>query len=320
MRIVVIGAGIAALQHIPEILFNKEFQLVALCSQSIEKCKYTASYFGINHAYDSVEKMFTEHSVDGCLIAVPPKFVYSIFAKAASYVNNFIIEKPFLETLGTISNVEINLLNSKKIVIIYPRRYKLGWVHTKKWIEENKIGEIKTINCIWKGPYYERFSIRGKTYLSQPHLRSRGVLLDSGSHIIDYIHYISGEVFYPKIQKLVFDKNIRVEYEGFIKLKSCSGICARLLICNSDVLKHETRTVSIIGTKGKIFIDDIASHLYSNHEIKEIIRHDYIHSPVNDLLLMYKNKEEKILGANLNDGMKVIECIDQIYNLNNLNK
>lgn len=202
-----------------------------------------------------------------------------------------------------------------KLIINHERRYDTRYGAVKKLLEAGKIGDIKTVFAL--------ILTSGKSSINPKIEDGGGPLLHDGTHMIDIIRYLFGDISHV-IGDLEKFSNHGFEDRATAWLKTQSGI--DVFLEAGGKRKYFTFELQIFGTEGKIVIGNGYQQLFLNTRSK-------YYTGFRDLSektfpsakgINYFKKEyieaKKILGGNsVNitssglDGYRALEVIHAIY-------
>lgn len=165
-----------------------------------------------------------------------------------------ICEKPIASDL---SDAEILIEECRKsctsLIINHERRYDDRYRAVKKLLASGKIGKIKTVNaCVLTSGYH------GKSALEE----GGGPLLHDGTHLIDIIRYLLGDIKAVSGEFQRYNRKKGYEDRAAAWLKTESGI--DVFIEAGGSRRYFAFELTIWGTDGKIVIGNGYEYLYMN--------------------------------------------------------
>lgn len=190
LRFGILGAGeIAVTRTIPAMLECEYAVPAAVMNTKIEKARKTCEKFGIPDAYDSVEKLLADESIDAVYIASPVYLHTALTKKAADYGKHVLCEKPLgMNTEDALGAVEYCREKGVLLSVGLMMRYGTHVRNVKKIISDGGIGQVVSGN--------------GRFSCWVPHTPGRwihdaekaggGPVMDMGFHLIDLMQYITG--------------------------------------------------------------------------------------------------------------------------------
>ncbi|MDO5444927.1 MAG: Gfo/Idh/MocA family oxidoreductase [Eubacteriales bacterium] len=190
LRFGILGAGeIAVTRTIPAMLECEYAVPAAVMNTKIEKARNTCEKFGIPAAYDSVDSLLADESIDAVYIASPVYLHTALTKKAADYGKHVLCEKPLgMNTEDALSAVEYCREKGVLLSVGLMMRYGTHIRNVKRIISEGGIGQVVSGNA--------RFSCwtpdRPGHWLHQIEKAGGGPVMDMGFHLIDIMQYITG--------------------------------------------------------------------------------------------------------------------------------
>jgi predicted dehydrogenase len=193
-NVLIIGAGnIGAFYDTPNsenILthahaFSKaqEFNLLGFVDLEKHRAVKAAELWG-TETFSSIEDAFSNHNIDVVCVCVPDKFHYQILKKITNFsVKLVFAEKPLAKTLDeALEIIKLYNENGIKILVNYSRRFVTKFENVRHKILVGEYGEF-----ICGNGYYGKGT------------------LHNGSHLIDFLRYMIGEIQTTKTFNFNYD-------------------------------------------------------------------------------------------------------------------
>ncbi len=177
-----IGAGQIAWSAAKDVLAHKAGRAKAVFDLNQERRDALAKEFEMA-AYDSVEQLLDDKSVDAVYIAVPNKFHAELAIKALDAGKNVLLEKPFAMNYGEAEQVIAAAKRSGKAFLLgMNQRYDAGVQHIRQLVHDGAMGEVYHAKCFW----FRRAGIpKLGTWFGNRELAGGGCLYDIGVHVLD---------------------------------------------------------------------------------------------------------------------------------------
>lgn len=259
MKFLVIGCGSIGERHIKNLNSLRAGKILAY-DINLERLHLMKKKYNVN-IFSNVENAFDEKP-DAVLICTPPNLHTSMAIKSVDHDAHIFIEKPISNNFKRIDDFLAKAKKKKLIVLVgYNLRFHPGIKLMRKMIVEGSIGRILSVRSEagqflpdWKPAQDYRQSYTAKNEMGG------GIILD-GSHEIDYIYWILGEIkkvfcFADKVSNL----DVNVEDIAEIFLKSKSNVIAQIHL--DFIQQCYSRNCKIIGEKGSIIWE------YQNNFVK----------------------------------------------------
>ncbi len=190
LRFGIIGAGeIAVTRTIPAMLECEYAVPAAVMNTGIEKARKICERFGIPDAYDSVDALLADSTIDAVYIASPVYLHTALTKKAADCGKHVLCEKPLgMDTEDALSAVGYCREKGVLLSVGLMMRYGTHIRNVKKIISEGGIGQVVSGNgrfSCWT-PYTP-----GR-WLHNAEKAGGGPVMDMGFHLIDLMQYVTG--------------------------------------------------------------------------------------------------------------------------------
>lgn len=190
LQVGVIGAGKMGLLHMG--IFNSlnNSNVVAICEKDDLIGRLVTKYLPKFNIYDDYAKMFVKENIDIVVITTPVFLHFSMIEEAMQQNIHIFVEKPLCLNGKECSSI-ISKKYNKKTQVGYCRRFMGTYSLAKKIISEKKLGFVNFFDSkIYVGWVFSQ----GKGWQYDPKKSGGGALIDLGSHAIDMIHYLFGDI------------------------------------------------------------------------------------------------------------------------------
>lgn len=277
MRWGIIGCGdVTEVKSGPPYYKIDGFSLDAVMRRDEAKVKDYAKRHHVKKYYTNADDLINDAEIDAVYIATPPDSHKFYGLKVAEAGKPCCIEKPLAPNY-TDSLVIYNAFKEKNIplFVAYYRRTLPRFLQVKKWIDANKIGEIRFINWVLTKTVSEHDLSNEYYWRTDANIATGGYFDDLASHGLDLFNYLLGDIKDVKgisinQQDLYSAKDAItacwVHKNGIMGTGSWNFGCA----ANSDVVK-------IYGSLGNIefsIFDEAPVVLKTNLEFEEMnIKH-----------------------------------------------
>ncbi len=195
LRVGVIGAGSwTRLCHIPGVNSHSQATVTALCGRRYEPCRSQADEFGIPKVYTDYQDLVTDPDIDAVTISTPNAFHYPAALAALENGKHVFCEKPL--AMDTKQARHLAQVAEKKGLVnhtAFTFRFLYGVNAAKRIAASGELGRIYQVRAYSEGgsgidPQ------RPAEWRYQTSLAGSGQLGDMGSHLIDLVHYIVGDI------------------------------------------------------------------------------------------------------------------------------
>lgn len=193
MKFVVVGCGSIGRRHIQNLVFLGVDEIVA-CDTDTDRLTYVQNEPSVKSCYNQFQDDVVCDS-DGVLICTPPSSHVEIARRSIEKGVHVFIEKPISHTLEGIDELlEEGDRGHLTICIGYNFRFHPGVRKVKQIIDEGRIGKVLSVRAEFGQSLAEwrPWQDYRKSYTAMEALGG-GIILD-GSHEIDYLRYLVGEI------------------------------------------------------------------------------------------------------------------------------
>lgn len=167
--------------------------LLAVMRRNEEKLIDYANRHNVSRYSTDYLELLKDENIDAIYIATPPKMHHYYTLEAAKYGKAVYVEKPMAMSVAECEEmIKVCKDNKVPLFVAYYRREQDKFKKVKEMIETNEIGEIRSFNYIYtsKMPTIDP----NRPWLLSKEVAGGGLLYDIGSHMIDTIIYMFGEV------------------------------------------------------------------------------------------------------------------------------
>ena len=194
MKVNLVGCGGISKCHLQAIGLLKDSgaELTAVADIVVEKADAKAEEFGCKAYYDYID-MLNNEKPDVVHICTPHYLHVDMAAEALGRGINVVLEKPCATSVESLKKLREAEMNSEaRLAVCFQNRYKPSTVFTKKLIDDEQFGKVKSARAIlcWQrdADYYNADEWRG-TWEQE----CGGVLINQAIHTHDIMQYIIGK-------------------------------------------------------------------------------------------------------------------------------
>jgi predicted dehydrogenase len=186
----IIGCGDVAEKKGGPALYQAEgSELIAVMRRDLEKAEDFARRHGAKRAYNTVEALLTDPEIDAVYIATPPHLHCPQTLQAAAAGKNVLVEKPMALTIAECEQmIAACAAAGVSLHVAYYRRYWPKFQAIKAALESGALGTVLGARL--------QLCTQGSTsgWRVDPLLSGGGHLVDVGSHRLDMLLYLLGDV------------------------------------------------------------------------------------------------------------------------------
>ena len=242
----IIGCGDVA-DHKIGPAFNrvKDSELVAVMRRNAGKAKDFARRHKVPKYYSDVDALLRDDEINAVYIATPHYLHAEHTVKAAEYGKHVLCEKPMAITIQECQKM-INACetNKVKLMIAYYQRLQPAHQKIRELISQGAIGKIimcKAQTGIWRYP---------ADWFGKKELSGGGVLMEVGTHIIDLLRFLLGEIVEVSAYTDVLLFGCSVEDTSSLIVRFEDGVHGSMSF--SYAVPDLGSNIEICGTQGKI--------------------------------------------------------------------
>ena len=244
IKVGMIGCGGMGNHHGPILAQLPNVKVVGTCDLILDKAKTLAEKIGIERYCTDFQELLP--AVDAIWVCTEPFNRVKIVTTAAKAGKHVFTEKPIARSLA---DADAMIAATRKAKVKYMLGYCLRFWQPYLILHDTLVsGELGDLVSCWMRRFMP-WSPREWYGLQE---KSGGVILDFGSHDIDWLRWIGGDV------KTVFGKTFRVregaradDHGAAIFFFEKNGIAT---VEDSWSSQMSDSTVGIIGTKGSMFV------------------------------------------------------------------
>ncbi|MDR0864804.1 MAG: Gfo/Idh/MocA family oxidoreductase [Candidatus Symbiothrix sp.] len=330
VRFAVVGCGHIGKRHIEMIQRNPDAELVAVCDID------SAAFHGIagQARNDSnLEDMLASGiEFDVLNICTPNGFHAPMALEGLATGHHVVIEKPMaLNTRHANSILMTAEKMEKKVFCVMQNRFSPPSVWIKEMIESGRLGKLflVQINCYWNRDerYYKPGGWHGDKDLDG------GTLFTQFSHFIDLMYWLFGDITDIRVRFEDFNHQTLTDFEdsGVVSFQFVNGGTGIFNYSTSVYDRNFESSVTIIGEKGTIkiggqYMNEVEYCHVKGYEMPELAPtnpgNDYgaykgsaqnHHYVIDNVVNVLKNKPGEKIAATAQEGYKVVDIIERIY-------
>jgi predicted dehydrogenase len=253
IRVGMIGTGGISQWHARQLLELKEAEITAIADTSSENREKFAAKFGLTDVkqFSDYQDMLDQAELEAVVICSPHTLHFQQATDVLNKGLHVLIEKPM-----TCSSEEAEQLIAtaekagKVLQVSYQRHFQPEFLFIRDAIANGEIGKLTSITA----SLYQEWK-QGTTGLWRqvPELSGGGMLMDSGSHIIDVLLWTTG-LTPVEVKTNLHLQGAPVEIDSFTSIRFAEGPVAGLNIVGYAPCWHETYV--FCGEDGGIFYDN----------------------------------------------------------------
>ncbi len=331
IKFAVVGCGHIGKRHAEMISRNSECDLVALVDVK-ERGQLGIEKYEVPLFNSLSDLLKSDLEIDVVNIATPNGFHAEQALTCLESKKHVVIEKPISLSKQDAENVIFKALHvHRHVFAVMQNRYSPPSQWIKELINSGKLGKIFMVqlNCYWNRDerYYKPESWHGKKHLDG------GTLFTQFSHFIDILYWLFGDI--ENIQSRLRDFNhvdlTDFEDSGFVSFDFVNGGMGCINFSTSVWNQNMESSMTIIAENGSIkiggqYMNEVEYCHVKDYSMPTLAptnpgndygaykgsaqNHNYIIENVVNVL-----KGNDSITTNALEGMKVVDIIERIYNM-----
>lgn len=276
---------------------------VAQITAEAEHCQY----------FDDLDHFIQHSEVQGAIICAPPVYHREISCKLLDAGIHVLCEKPFATQIKDARYMVETSKNTNKILMMASKfRYVEDLIRAKAMISSGMLGEV----VFYENRFFGKVNMQDR-WNSDPRVAGGGVLIDNGTHSVDIIRYLIGNIKKVSAQAMHIDQTLPVEDTAYLSVQTKSNCIGTVHLSWSHKSDHADY-INISGTDGEIRIGwQNSKYQYNGH--REWISFGVGYDKFEAFKRQIVNFVDTISGLGepvitLDDAMASVEVIDAAYN------
>ena len=309
VRLGIIGTGGISHLHVNQLSEIKNAHIVAVADPSQENRTNLISRFNLEQVLEFAnhQEMLDSIPMDAVIICSPHTLHYQHVVDAIQYGCHVLIEKPMACSIEEAEQlIELAKREKKVLQVSYQRHFDPAFVYIREAISKGTLGNLTSITA---SLYQDWNHLTTGTWRQIPSLSGGGMLMDSGSHIVDVLLWTTGLKVLEVESKMEMHKTA-VELDSFTSIRFENNVVAGLNIVGNAPCWHETYV--FCGEKGAIFYDNgrIALRLLGKEAIVPELPVQTTNSDKSFIDAILGNQEILVPGE---FAKKVVSLTERIY-------
>jgi 1,5-anhydro-D-fructose reductase (1,5-anhydro-D-mannitol-forming) len=246
----IIGAGnVADFKSGPALMQAPGSTLVAVMRRDAEKAHDFAIRHGVPRWYTDIDALLADAEVDAVYIASPHSLHLAHVTRAAGAGKAILCEKPVgVSTFEAQAAVDACRQASVSLSVAYYRRYWRVVQEMRRLLADGAIGDVVQARVQLVDHYVPD---PGRPWLTQPQQAGGGALANAGSHWVDLVRYLLGDV--AEVTATCSGRFGGFETEDTVGVQMCmvseALVSLNVTLCSPAAVNE----FDIAGTAGRLF-------------------------------------------------------------------
>src|SRR5262249_54473121 len=248
----IIGAGaIAHRVMAPAMRAAPNHDLVAVCRRDRRSAEEFAAAHGARRAYDSVELLLGDPDIDAVYIATPVERHRPDTLAAAAYGKHVLCEKPMaLDVVEGESMRDACAEAGVQLMICFYQRFNACHRRIKELLATGAIGHVTAVRMNFSG----RSPDRPGAWRQNPGQAGGGCYIDNGSHCVDLLRFLFGEIVAVNafVDTLAARYPVEDTATSILRLANGAHAVGTSYWSSDDPDEQRNSVIEILGTDGAI--------------------------------------------------------------------
>ena len=245
---VIVGAGGISRSYAQAFQQGLPYQLVGAADIRIESAREVAAMVD-GKAYDDVDRMVSDLSPTAAIVCTPPSTHPDVCIRLMEQGVHVLCEKPL--AISTEEAIRM-ARTAERCHVVFSMGSKFRFVadvqKARGIIDSGILGEIILYENTFAG-----FCDMSKRWNSQPAISGGGVLIDNGTHSVDILRYLLGNIVELQVVEGRRIQNLPVEDTALLFVRTENGAMGNIDLSWS-LNKVRADFVSVYGSKGTLSI------------------------------------------------------------------
>lgn len=240
--------------------FSAEY--VGVCTSKTESAKAAADFLGGIKAVTNEDELINDPDIDVIDICSPNVFHYETLKKAIAAGKHIYCEKPLCINYEQANEIE-TLAKEKGVTaqIVFNNRFLPAVIHAKELIDEGKLGRILSFRC----EYLHSSAAdpaKNASWKQNRDICGAGTLFDLGSHAVDMMYYLCGNIVSVKASSQIAfpvrrgtdgkEWNTNADEAFYMICKTENGAVGTIEASKLAVGSNDDLNFTVYGEKGSL--------------------------------------------------------------------
>lgn len=252
----IIGAGnVAEIKSGPALMHAPGSTLVAVMRRDADKARDFARRHAVPRWYTEVDALLADPEVDAVYVASPHHLHLAHVTRAAQMGKPILCEKPVgISMAEAQTTVDVCRAASVPLCVAYYRRFWPVVQEMRRLLADGAIGAVVQAR-VQLVDYFQPDP--GRPWLTEPEQAGGGALANAGSHWIDLVRYLLGEVVEVTAACSAHFGGFKTEDTIGIQMRTAGQALASLnvTLCSPAAVND----FDIAGTAGRLFVGPLSA-------------------------------------------------------------
>lgn len=245
---VIVGAGGISRSYAQAFLQGLPYQLVGVADIRLEAAQELGKLTGVP-AYDNVDRMISELSPSAAIVCTPPSTHAEICCRLMKLGVHVLCEKPLaISTDEAVQMAETAERTGRVFSMGSKFRFVADVQKAREIVDSGILGDIILYENTFAG-----FCDMSKRWNSNPAISGGGVLIDNGTHSVDILRFLLGNITELKVVEGRRIQKLAVEDTAMIFARTECGAMGHIDLSWS-LNKVRADFISLYGSKGTLSV------------------------------------------------------------------
>ncbi|MEM7110821.1 MAG: Gfo/Idh/MocA family oxidoreductase [Chloroflexota bacterium] len=192
VRVGIIGTSWwTEVMFLPSLNSHPNAEIVAICGRNRARGELLAQQYGIAEVYSDYQAMIQQAPLDAVVVASPDDLHFPMTMAALEAGLHVLCEKPLALTVAHAQQMSNKAeAAGVKHMVLFTWRWQPHFRYMKQLVDEGFIGRCYHANLRFLGG----FGLQSEYAWRYDGQRSNGVVSDLGAHMIDFAHWLIGDI------------------------------------------------------------------------------------------------------------------------------
>ena len=219
------AGGVAKRQMLPAVVDHPEVRVAGVMVRDLGRAQELAATFGAAAAYDNYTELVNDPGVEAVYIATPPATHEVQVLTAIAAGKAVLLEKPMATTPDAARRMcDAAAKAGVLLAVCFPMRHTGANRALRQRIQDGALGQL----VLLRAQMAKWYPLDESVWRADPEQAGGGVIMDLGSHLLDWVYYLSGEAVSISAMTAQRVWPVAVEDTAVLHLELTNGALASL--------------------------------------------------------------------------------------------
>lgn len=213
--------------------------------------------------YDDADRLLADPDVNAVYIATPPDSHAALTLRAARAGKRVLVEKPMARTVAECEAMIAACRDAGvSLHVAYYRRFYPRFQHAKRLIDEGAVGRLVGVTLQMAKPRPTQPGAEIPWRL-RPDISGGGLFVDTGSHRVDMIHFLAGDMTDVRGHAAHLGNRAPAEDGVAFAFRIAGTDALGTVACHFEVSPLRRDRLEIVGTEGILLFDSFDDDFFT---------------------------------------------------------